>query len=93
MRPALLSAALMTVVLAAAWPAAAQGTKAASQPSAKAWTPPRTPWGHPDLQGTWTNPTITPFERPAALGDKQVLTDEEAAQVEQRAAENRVDRP
>ena len=29
------------------------------------WTLPRTPWGHPDLQGMWTNETITPFERPA----------------------------
>ena len=24
----------------------------------------RTPWGDPDLQGAWTNTTLTPFERP-----------------------------
>ena len=27
------------------------------------WTPPRTSWGEPDLQGQWTNETLTPFER------------------------------
>jgi hypothetical protein len=27
------------------------------------WQPPRTEWGHPDLQGNWTNATLTPFER------------------------------
>ena len=35
---------------------------------------PRTPWGDPDLQGLWTNATITPFERPANLCGKPVLT-------------------
>ena len=38
---------------------------------------PRTPWGHPDLQGVWTNSTTTPLERPADLADKAVLTEEE----------------
>jgi hypothetical protein len=57
------------------------------------WTPTKTPDGQPDLQGTWTNPSITPFERPAELADKPVLTPEEAAEAEKRAAENRVDRP
>lgn len=50
---------------------------------------PRTPWGEPDLQGTWTNETITPFERPVALGDKAVLTPEEAQAVEQQSADQR----
>ena len=27
------------------------------------WQPPRTAWGHPDLQGNWSNVTLTPFER------------------------------
>ena len=57
------------------------------------WTPTKTPDGQPDLQGTWTNASITPFERPAELADKPVLTPEEAAEAEKRAAENRVDRP
>ncbi len=38
----------------------------------------RTPWGDPDLQGTWTNSTITPLERPGALAAKEFLTEEEA---------------
>ena len=43
---------------------------------------PRTPWGHPDLQGTYTNGSQTPFERPEALGDKAFLTEQEAAELE-----------
>ena len=39
---------------------------------------PRTPWGHPDLQGIWDFRTITPLERPEALGDLAFLTAEEA---------------
>ena len=35
----------------------------AVQPVA-AQTPPRTPWGDPNLQGVWTNTTLTPLERP-----------------------------
>jgi hypothetical protein len=60
---------------------------------AKRWVQPKTVDGQPDLQGVWTNPTITPFERPSELAAKPVLTDEEAVAVEQKAAENRVDRP
>ena len=48
---------------------------------------PRTSWGAPDLQGVWDFRTITPLERPDDLDRKDVLTDEEAAQLEQEAAE------
>ncbi len=57
------------------------------------WVAPKTPDGQPDLQGTWTNATITPFERPDDVANKAVLSPEEAAQAEKRAADNRVDRP
>ncbi len=50
---------------------------------------PRTPWGDPDLQGLWTNATITPFERPANLGGKPVLTEQEAAEFEKQTLEAR----
>jgi hypothetical protein len=43
---------------------------------------PRTSDGHPDLQGVWTNSTITPFERPEKFGDRLVLTDAEAQALE-----------
>ena len=50
---------------------------------------PLTPWGEPDLQGTYTNQTLTPLERPASLKDKAFLTKEEAAALEKRSAQQR----
>jgi hypothetical protein len=45
----------------------------------------RTPWGDPDLEGTWSNATLTPLQRPAELKDKEFFTPEEAkAYVRQR---------
>ena len=58
---------------------------AVSQPSA--YELPRTPDGHPDLQGTFTFRTLTPMQRPTELGERSVLTKEEAA--EWAAFENR----
>ena len=52
---------------------------------------PRTAWGHPDLQGLWTNSTITPLERPAQFANKEFLTEEEARTLD-RAASERYDR-
>jgi len=51
--------------------------------------PPRTAWGHPDLQGVWDFATITPMERPKELAEKAVLTDAEAAEFEKRTLEQR----
>ncbi|MEE2778494.1 MAG: hypothetical protein VYE73_17215 [Acidobacteriota bacterium] len=48
---------------------------------------PRTPWGHPDLQGTFTNGSQTPFERPEALGDKAFFTEEEIADLVRQKAD------
>jgi hypothetical protein len=50
------------------------------------WTAPRTPDGHPDLQGVWANNTVTPFERPDELSGKEFLTDGELEMLKQRAA-------
>ncbi len=43
---------------------------------------PRTSFGHPDLQGVWTNSTLTPVERATRVGDKLVLTETEARAME-----------
>ena len=48
---------------------------------------PRTAWGHPDLQGTYTSKTITPLQRPAELADRERLTAEEVANLEQEVAD------
>ena len=75
------------LILALLWPAAIAHAQA-PQAGAKR-TVARTPDGQPDLQGTWTNATITPLERPRALGDKAFLTEAEAAAFEKRIAEQR----
>jgi hypothetical protein len=48
------------------------------------WTPPRTPWGDPDLQGVWNYATMTPVERQRDLAAKAVLTEQEAAEYERQ---------
>lgn len=70
-----------TPFLAVALAFSAQG-QAASDP-AKAI--PRTPDGHPDLQGIWVNNFATPFERPKELEGRQLLTDGEVAELNRRA--------
>jgi hypothetical protein len=74
--------AFVAVLAAAADSPAGQGTSPAAK--AKGWTVPRTPDGHPDLQGVWTNATITPIERPAAFEGKAAATEAEAAKFEKQ---------
>jgi hypothetical protein len=46
------------------------------------WTPPKTAWGDPDLQGVWTSDDSfgVPYERPRRYGNRKLLTDEEYAE-------------
>ena len=54
--------------------------------AAAGWKVPRTPDGKPDLQGNWTNATLTQLERSPEHGDRKVLTAEEARKIEGSAA-------
>jgi hypothetical protein len=62
-----------------AFPAMAQQPQKPA--AAKAWTPPKTPWGEPDLQGLWplSNILATPLQRPEKYGDRRTLTEQELA--------------
>jgi hypothetical protein len=64
---------------------------ARSRDASKPPAPLRTAWGQPDLQGTWTFKTITPLERPANLAGKEFLSEQEAAELERRAARTNTD--
>ena len=68
--PGVAVAALAAVMMA---PVPASGQSAGESAT------PRTPWGHPNLQGYWTSSTYTPLERPENLGDQAFLSDEELA--------------
>ncbi len=73
---------LLTVALALAFTTVLPG-----QTKAKSGGVPRTPYGKPDLQGVWTNATLTPLERPASVAGKATLSDAEATAWEKHSAD------
>jgi hypothetical protein len=71
----------------------AQTQPAAARPTATAKPKvSRTPWGDPDLQGTWDYRTITPLERARELGTREFYTEAEKKALEDRAGQ-RMDTP
>ena len=62
---------------------------ACSVASAQDYLVPRLANGQPDFSGVWTNDTITPIERPAALSDKAFHSEDEIASMEQNVAVRR----
>src|SRR5580693_1509028 len=71
----------LTATLALACAPVFSQTPATSKPAAaKNYTPPKTPWGDPDLQGQWPAYANIPMQRPASFGTRAYLTDEEFAQ-------------
>jgi hypothetical protein len=79
---AIWAVAAVSLVPAAAGQGASPGPADTNSP--KRWSPPPTPNGQPDLQGIWTNATITPFERPKELAGKAFFTQQEAVDYERR---------
>jgi hypothetical protein len=69
------------------------GGRTGAQARTQSKAVPRTPWGHPDLQGTWDYRTITPLERPQQYGDREFLTDAEIKELEARAAKRMDEAP
>jgi hypothetical protein len=95
-----LSAKVLTIAIAVTslMPIAAAGqapsvsTKAnvtGGRKQVKTWKMLRTPWGAPDLQGIWSNATITPLQRPN--GQVEFLTEDEAKSIDKNS-EGRYDR-
>ena len=50
--------------------------------AAPGYQAPRNAWGQPQIGGNWTNVSLTPEQRPAALGAKATYTKEEVARME-----------
>jgi hypothetical protein len=81
---------IVTVVLVTSTSALLLGggrPNAGTPQAAAKWTAPKTSWGHPDLQGTWTSEGMAgvPIERPKQFGNRATLTDQELAERRARA--------
>ncbi len=97
MKPLVAAVAVLVALATSAWTPQVTMAQQPAPGERVDWTVPRTPGGRPDLQGVWTNATITPYERgttipytgvevPAAAADRAVFTDEEIARLEAQTA-------
>jgi hypothetical protein len=80
-----LAVAFTVLVVRPSGQAAAPRTTSAAPAKPPTYKAPRTPWGDPDLQGTWSNGTITPLERPAGVGEKELLSKQEEEEINQQS--------
>src|SRR3974377_619873 len=71
---AMLSLAVVSLVAQNAGPAS----------KSKPYTPPKTPWGDPDLQGQWPAYANIPMQRPLSAAEKATLSPEELAKREEQ---------
>jgi hypothetical protein len=85
---ALLLAAVLTSGVDARGQTLSSAPVARTASAAEAWTPSKTPWGDPDLQGIYTSDDFidTPLERPARFGDRLYFTEEELAEAAAKLA-------
>jgi len=83
----------LRVVVTAVWVVTIVATlippTTAAQVATSSESPPRTPWGVPDLQGIWNNATTTPLQRPAELAGQEFFTHEEVADRDARVGDAR----
>lgn len=86
----MMALSLASFVVAARDEASANGSSA-QQSGGKRWVTPRTPWGHPDLQGIWDTASGIPLERPKELGTKAVLSAAEIAAQRDQAERRRLE--
>src|ERR1700691_336036 len=76
-----MSKKLTAMVLGAAISALAMAAASAA-PADAAYKVPLNAYGQPDLEGTWTNATLTTLERPKEYGTRLIMTPEEVKKVE-----------
>ena len=88
MKTLFITATIWATAIAAA--AAATAIAVAAQ---KPYSAPRTPWGPPDLQGTWTTDDArsVPLQRAPEFGERRLLSDQEYADRKRRDDETRGD--
>jgi hypothetical protein len=79
---------LKSLLFACVLSAAMAGAAAAPAADKTPFKTPRTAWGAPDLENTWTNVTVTPLERAATYGTRKALTEAEVKALEGKAQEN-----
>jgi hypothetical protein len=60
---------------------------AATAPTSGTYKAPMNAYGQPDLEGTWTNATLTVLERPKEYGTRKIMTGEEVAKIEGSSAQ------
>src|SRR5262245_28926524 len=87
---AVIAAAVLIARCAPSHAAGQTQSSATNAATGKTRTPPRTADGTPDLQGIYTDNTVTPMERPKKLGSKEFYTEQEFAELMKRARQGDV---
>jgi len=91
-RPLFARIAVLVVGITVTWLAAGlvggQAPGANQKDHAANWTPAKTPWGDPDLQGIWDSRSGLPLERSAEFGTREFLTEQEAIERRRRGGDN-----
>ncbi len=89
------AAAVGTLTIASITAQAPPANRTTAAKAGTSWAPPRTPWGDPDLQGSYTNTNEsgTPFERPAEFAGRRLedVTPEELARAVQQRNQRKLD--